>query len=139
MKGKNSLIYKLSLLCSQVNLDSPTSPLNHQKATILHAVYQQRQMPPPSASSIKRENGLVLNHGGLSNRNNISSNSSSGWQEHTEEVGMDGSEEEDIEDYCKGGYHPVEPGQLYKDGRYTIVRKLGWGHFSTVWLARDNE
>ncbi len=23
-------------------------------------------------------------------------------------------------------------------GRYVIVQKLGWGHFSTVWLARDN-
>lgn len=21
--------------------------------------------------------------------------------------------------------------------RYVIVQKLGWGHFSTVWLARD--
>lgn len=29
-------------------------------------------------------------------------------------------------------------GEHYKDGRYTIVRKLGWGHFSTVWLSRDN-
>ena len=21
--------------------------------------------------------------------------------------------------------------------RYMIIQKLGWGHFSTVWLARD--
>ena len=21
--------------------------------------------------------------------------------------------------------------------RYVILQKLGWGHFSTVWLARD--
>ncbi|KAI0257344.1 kinase-like domain-containing protein [Lactifluus subvellereus] len=27
---------------------------------------------------------------------------------------------------------------LFKDGRYAIVRKLGWGHFSTVWLVRDS-
>ncbi|KAG2731784.1 hypothetical protein G9P44_005371 [Scheffersomyces stipitis] len=27
----------------------------------------------------------------------------------------------------------------YKNGKYTLVRKLGWGHFSTVWLARDND
>lgn len=44
-----------------------------------------------------------------------------------------------MEDYCEGGYHPVEIGEVYKDGRYTIVRKLGWGHFSTVWLAKDGE
>jgi serine/threonine-protein kinase SRPK3 len=48
------------------------------------------------------------------------------------------ADEEDSEDYCKGGYHPVQVGEEYKDGRYTIVRKLGWGHFSTVWLSRDN-
>jgi serine/threonine-protein kinase SRPK3 len=48
------------------------------------------------------------------------------------------ADEEDSEDYCKGGYHPVQVGEQYKDGRYTIVRKLGWGHFSTVWLSRDN-
>lgn len=48
------------------------------------------------------------------------------------------NDEESVEDYCKGGYHPVAIGETFKDGRYTIVRKLGWGHFSTVWLARDS-
>jgi len=48
------------------------------------------------------------------------------------------NDEEDSEDYCKGGYHPVQVGEQYKDGKYTIVRKLGWGHFSTVWLSKDN-
>ncbi|KAJ9104152.1 hypothetical protein QFC19_004136 [Naganishia cerealis] len=47
-------------------------------------------------------------------------------------------EEEDLEDYRPGGYHPIHIGDDFNDGRYTIVRKLGWGHFSTVWLARDN-
>lgn len=46
-------------------------------------------------------------------------------------------DEEDWEDYCKGGYHPVQIGDVFSDGRYTVVRKLGWGHFSTVWLAKD--
>lgn len=48
------------------------------------------------------------------------------------------AEEEDSEDYCKGGYHPVHVGETFKNGRYTVTRKLGWGHFSTVWLSRDN-
>ncbi|KAI9785411.1 MAG: serine/threonine protein kinase, CMGC group [Peltula sp. TS41687] len=48
------------------------------------------------------------------------------------------AEEEDSEDYCKGGYHPVTVGETFKNGRYTVTRKLGWGHFSTVWLSRDN-
>ncbi|KAI9478705.1 MAG: hypothetical protein EXX96DRAFT_484164, partial [Benjaminiella poitrasii] len=46
-------------------------------------------------------------------------------------------EEEDRKDYCKGGYHPVHVGEKYKEGQYTVTRKLGWGHFSTVWLVRD--
>lgn len=27
-------------------------------------------------------------------------------------------------------------GDVYHD-RYLVVKKLGWGHFSTVWLCRD--
>lgn len=46
-------------------------------------------------------------------------------------------EEEKPSDYDKGGYHPVTIGETFSNGRYLIVRKLGWGHFSTVWLAHD--
>lgn len=48
------------------------------------------------------------------------------------------ADEEDSEDYGKGGYHPVHVGETYNNGRYVVVRKLGWGHFSTVWLSRDS-
>ena len=48
-------------------------------------------------------------------------------------------DEEDWEDYVKGGYHPVKIGDTFSDGRYLVVRKLGWGHFSTVWLAKDQK
>ena len=64
-----------------------------------------------------------------------SSSSSSSAEEGAEAT----AEEEDSEDYCKGGYHPVYVGEKYKDGKYVIVRKLGWGHFSTVWLSREVE
>ena len=40
---------------------------------------------------------------------------------------------------CPGGYHPVRVGEKYKDGRYVVLRKLGWGHFSTVWLVQDTK
>lgn len=46
-------------------------------------------------------------------------------------------EEEDIADYCEGGYHPLKIGDTLKQGRYLIKHKLGWGYFSTVWLAKD--
>ncbi|XP_078455116.1 SRSF protein kinase 2 isoform X1 [Lampetra planeri] len=51
-------------------------------------------------------------------------------------VGSDDEEQEDPADYTKGGYHPVKIGDLF-NGRYHVVRKLGWGHFSTVWLCWD--
>lgn len=45
--------------------------------------------------------------------------------------------EEDMNDYKKGGYHPAFIGEEYNNGKYILVRKLGWGYFSTVWLAKD--
>lgn len=47
-------------------------------------------------------------------------------------------EQEGREDYCRGGYHPVKLGDLFLQ-RYHVIRKLGWGHFSTVWLSWDLE
>ncbi len=35
-----------------------------------------------------------------------------------------------------GGYHPCLIGEVLLN-RYVLIQKLGWGHFSTVWLARD--
>ncbi|KAH8590684.1 kinase-like domain-containing protein [Bisporella sp. PMI_857] len=68
------------------------------------------------------------------NANNRSPSSASSREDAAETT----ADEEDSEDYCKGGYHPVTVGEQFKDGKYTVVRKLGWGHFSTVWLSKDN-
>jgi len=38
-----------------------------------------------------------------------------------------------------GGYHPVNIGDTFKSDRYVVLLKLGWGHFSTVWLVHDRE
>ena len=35
-----------------------------------------------------------------------------------------------------GGYHPVSIGDVFNK-RYVVELKLGWGHFSTVWLVSD--
>ncbi|XP_065314012.1 SRSF protein kinase 3-like isoform X2 [Gordionus sp. m RMFG-2023] len=48
----------------------------------------------------------------------------------------DEDEQEDPQDYCKGGYHSVMIGDLFNE-RYHVIRKMGWGHFSTVWLCWD--
>jgi len=52
------------------------------------------------------------------------------------DVDMSSEEEEEETEYKKGGYHPVDVGDIF-NGRYQVVSKLGWGHFSTVWLAKD--
>uniref|UniRef100_A0AAR2ITQ5 non-specific serine/threonine protein kinase n=1 Tax=Pygocentrus nattereri TaxID=42514 RepID=A0AAR2ITQ5_PYGNA len=57
-------------------------------------------------------------------------------EQEEEILGSDDEEQEDPNDYCKGGYHHVKIGDLY-NSRYHVIRKLGWGHFSTVWLAWD--
>ena len=48
----------------------------------------------------------------------------------------DSSEDEGMPDYKIGGYHCMHIGEVLVD-RYVIIQKLGWGHFSTVWLAKD--
>lgn len=85
------------------------------------------QQPPSTASPLGH-------HKMYANQLSNSPSSSSSSVDEADNT----ADEEDSEDYCKGGYHPVQVGEEYKDGKYTIVRKLGWGHFSTVWLSRDN-
>lgn len=50
--------------------------------------------------------------------------------EREEDKGQDPAE------YCYGGYHLVNIGDTF-NGRYQVLRKLGWGNFSTVWLCQD--
>lgn len=45
--------------------------------------------------------------------------------------------EEALSRYCPGGYHPVRIGDVFDGGKYRVVRKLGYGVYSTVWLACD--
>ena len=43
-------------------------------------------------------------------------------------------------DYGNGGYLRVHRGmRMGTDGRYHLISKLGWGEFSTVWLAYDEQ
>ena len=48
----------------------------------------------------------------------------------------DSSEDEGMPDYKIGGYHCMHIGEVLVN-RYVIIQKLGWGHFSTVWLSKD--
>ncbi|ODV82126.1 kinase-like protein [Suhomyces tanzawaensis NRRL Y-17324] len=58
------------------------------------------------------------------------------------DLNFDPKAEESEHDYRHGGYHPVAKGETYylrklPQREYIILRKLGWGHFSTVWLAKS--
>lgn len=58
----------------------------------------------------------------------LSSDTSAEW--------FDGDEDSDSKAYGQGGYLRVRIGDKLHN-RYIIESKLGWGHFSTVWLATD--
>ncbi|KAF2492953.1 kinase-like protein [Lophium mytilinum] len=57
-----------------------------------------------------------------------------GINQFTHTCGIDA---EPLHRYRVGGYHPIALGDLFKDGRYKILHKLGWGGYSTVWAAKD--
>ena len=48
-----------------------------------------------------------------------------------------GIDAEPLHRYRQGGYHPTHLGDTFKNGRYKIMHKLGWGSYGTVWLAKD--
>lgn len=41
--------------------------------------------------------------------------------------------------YQSGGFHRVGLGDTFHHGQFTILRKLGYGQYSTVWLVRDSK
>ncbi|XP_018327044.1 SRSF protein kinase 1-like isoform X2 [Agrilus planipennis] len=55
--------------------------------------------------------------------------------EYSKIVG-DHDDHESIDDYGIGGYMPVQPQQILHR-KYKVLRKLGFGHFSTVWLCEN--
>lgn len=80
---------------------------------------------------------VEFNFVSFNNRLNTSHSSSNETIEDVDDVySSEEEEQEDCSDYCKGGYYPVKIGDLFLN-RYHVTRKLGWGHFSTVWLCWD--
>jgi serine/threonine-protein kinase SRPK3 len=45
-------------------------------------------------------------------------------------------DKEGIYRYLPGDLHPVSLGELYNN-KYLVLRKLGYGRYSTVWLVQD--
>jgi serine/threonine-protein kinase SRPK3 len=56
--------------------------------------------------------------------------------EDSSSSGIESIDNEPISKYKKGGYYPVSIGEIFNN-RYRIIKKIGWGVFSTVWIAYD--
>ncbi|VWU52814.1 serine/threonine protein kinase, partial [Hepatocystis sp. ex Piliocolobus tephrosceles] len=67
---------------------------------------------------------------------NYASDNSSSEEATSGKLQYSESDDEGSDEYCEGGYHPVKVDEIYNN-RYRIEGKLGWGHFSTVWVATD--
>lgn len=109
----NSILDNIQDINSLLNKEITYSTVNH---------HQGPQLQQPEIKSLDPSNS--------------SSNETIG--EHEDLYTSEDEEQENREDYCKGGYHPVKIGDLFLN-RYHVTRKLGWGHFSTVWLCWDLE
>ncbi|KAK5642545.1 hypothetical protein RI129_008712 [Pyrocoelia pectoralis] len=99
---------------------------------------KKRHKPGKKKGKTEEKNGQAVG-----NRNNTRiepthSSSNETIEDAGEAYSSEEEEQEDSADYRKGGYHPVRIGDLFQ-GRYHVTRKLGWGHFSTVWLCWDLE
>ena len=72
----------------------------------------------------------------IGNGKGISSSSGQASDSYVDYMPLEGVER--LHRYCLGGYHPITIGdQLHN--RYTIIHKLGFGSYSTIWLARDQD
>lgn len=88
--------------------------------------------PGPRAIFGQRGVRIQLSHSSSTANNDSHSHSQAPRHVYVPEYGV-----EDLEEYRVGGYHPTVLGDHFRDGRYEVVHKLGFGGFSTIWLARD--
>ncbi|KAG0690166.1 serine/threonine protein kinase, CMGC group [Pichia californica] len=129
---------------SNVNSNSTTPTIIEPKQNIQPQSQSQSQQPLSAKSSNSQPQTPISRQPQL-NLNSISNPSPLGKlliDSDSSDDELDEQKlkcEENLKDYCPGGYHPTFIGENYgKNNEYLIVRKLGWGHFSTVWLAWDS-
>ncbi|XP_069701258.1 SRSF protein kinase 3-like [Periplaneta americana] len=101
---------------------------------------KKKRHKPGKRKGKNEEHGSTANRDTRSYSNKVdpchSSSNETIEDDEDEYFSSDEEEQEDPADYCKGGYHPVKIGDFFQS-RYHVTRKLGWGHFSTVWLCWD--
>lgn len=90
----------------------------------------------PAHNVIKHRHSFTSSHPLIKEQEQDADSEDDDVESEEDEEEVDLKNEEDENDYCYGGYHPVEINEVLNQN-YKILRKLGWGHFSTVWLAYD--
>lgn len=98
--------------------DSDSSPATRQRSDASNASTDDDDDDDMSASSFEDKN-----KGGSGGHSS---------EDYTDD------EDEGEDGYKPGGYHPVKLGEVYNQ-RYVVIKKLGWGHFSTVWMVKDRQ
>ncbi|KAL7045859.1 hypothetical protein ACKWTF_002368 [Chironomus riparius] len=126
-KKSNHKIKEL-ILAKTFENESSTSTKNKQQQPL---VKKQAANHIPSNSSSNESFGN-------DNEKNYSIEDPADDEENVGGFSSEEEEQESREDYRRGGYHPVKIGDLFLQ-RYHVIRKIGWGHFSTVWLCFDFE
>lgn len=136
---KKAAINKAKQSASNANGNANGQKRRKQDLKPILTTSEQQQAAGGTTPNSAQSNQSPLKHNKAAPQHGKDLHDSPSGSESSGEEGTENTaDEEDSEDYCKGGYHPVQVGEQYKDGKYTIVRKLGWGHFSTVWLSKDN-
>ncbi|KAL5975056.1 hypothetical protein ACLOJK_031732 [Asimina triloba] len=119
---------------------SKYSPSNWEKGRHRSPAAYQETLRTQRLKSLRWESSGIEGEGADRSSTTERSRLSDGQKDehHSSESGGDyTSEDEGTEDYRRGGYHAVRIGDSFKGGAYVVQSKLGWGHFSTVWLAWD--
>ncbi len=121
------------------SIDQNLDQMHKLPADMLMASPKKTPLPKIKTSDSKKVIGSKKESS--NHNNNEEDDNSDDYEDCDDKSDIDSSssdheEQEDLNDYCKGGYHPVKIGDTYH-GRYNVLRKVGWGHFSTVWLCWD--
>eukprot|EP00546_Thalassionema_frauenfeldii_P000037 CAMPEP_0178933626 /NCGR_PEP_ID=MMETSP0786-20121207/23377_1 /TAXON_ID=186022 /ORGANISM="Thalassionema frauenfeldii, Strain CCMP 1798" /LENGTH=232 /DNA_ID=CAMNT_0020611249 /DNA_START=132 /DNA_END=827 /DNA_ORIENTATION=+ len=113
-------------LCAAVPVAVAQKPLIKYDKKQSGRQENRRNMHAPSGSSISSADDRNDDDDDHVYANKDAGNDSDSGSDYTDD------EDEGEAGYKPGGYHPVRVGEVYNQ-RYVVIKKLGWGHFSTVW------
>jgi len=77
-----------------------------------------------------RTDGTTVEHGAMEEDEKSGGDGAESAEDYSDD------EDEGLDGYKQGGYHAVKVGDIFNQ-RYVVIKKLGWGHFSTVWMVQD--